>query len=102
MQQEQRRYRGDIIRYAEGFVCQDMTATKDWQGKSELLDQLENLEDAAKRIVYTGRRECPFCGADTENAEYQLRGWRWSSQYYHFIRDHNVKPSNEFIAMVGE
>jgi hypothetical protein len=73
-----------------------------WEGRDRFLVALGVLEAHAERIRYRGWSNCRVCGRSNGSDTFHAKGWQWPSGFVHYVRDHNVKPSADFIAMVTE
>ena len=52
--------------------------------------------------LYKGYSLCRICGERNGSREYRYRGFIWPEGYIHYIKDHNVRPDEEFRKMVVE
>lgn len=73
---------------------------KPYFGKSVVLKRLSAAQDQAEVIRYRGWSTCRCCGENLGNEEYVFDGWRWPGGFEHYVRIHNVKPSNQFMAFL--
>jgi hypothetical protein len=73
-----------------------------WDGRDAFLVALGVLENHAERACYRGWSNCRVCGCMNGSDTFHAKGWQWPSGFVHYVRDHNVKPSADFIAMVTE
>lgn len=73
-----------------------------WKGQSAFLEALDRVESMLEPILYRGFSWCRVCRMLNGNAEFNLNGWRWPSGFRHYIEQHNVKPSDEFVQMIRE
>lgn len=71
-----------------------------WEGRDAFLVALSVLERHAERVRYRGWSNCRVCGCVNGSDTFHAKGWQWPSGFAHYVRDHNVKPSDDFIAMV--
>lgn len=76
-------------------------AAAPWEGKTEFLSTLEKIEATAQQVAYRGFSICRICKKMNGTREFEHRNWVWPSGFRHYIEDHNVKPSEEFIKMIS-
>lgn len=69
-----------------------------WEGQSEFLRGLLRMESAAARRIQKGVSTCRICKCDNMSAEYTNDKFVWPAGFVHYVREHNVKPDDEFIA----
>jgi hypothetical protein len=72
-----------------------------WKGQLEFLSKLIKLENELNQNLYRGMSTCRVCHCWNGNGEFNHKGWRWPEGLRHYIEVHNVKPSSDFINMVG-
>lgn len=82
-----------------GFPMPVANATP-WEGKNEFLSKLSKIEEKAVIIRYRGWSVCRICSKHNGSTEFNLAGWCWPSGFRHYVEEHNVKPSNEFLNFV--
>jgi hypothetical protein len=51
-------------------------------------------------ICYRGVSGCRCCGQLNGSREYRYNGWAWPQGFRHYIEEHNVVPSKEFLKEV--
>jgi len=76
-------------------------ANIEWQNKDAFLNRLVDLQEGLESVAYESPRDCILCdkiGVSTKL--YELNHRRWQDGLEHYIRVHNIKPSNEFIDFV--
>ena len=73
---------------------------KEWDGQKDFLVALKRKEGKASKDQYRGMSTCRICFKLNGSEEYTLEGWVWPSGLKHYIQDHNVKPTQEFIDFV--
>lgn len=67
------------------------------------LEALEaNLMEKKLYDAYRGCSHCRLCDQVNGNKEFSLGKWVWPDGYMHYIKDHNVKPSDAFYKFVIE
>ncbi len=71
-------------------------------GKDEFLSRLSALENIARLTAYRGFSMCRICNCRNGSEEYELGNWVWPQGYSHYIKDHNVLPSPDFMDFVNE
>jgi hypothetical protein len=87
----------------EGFWSPDhppVPLGEPWGDKDTFLVALTAIEAAAERVRYRGWSTCRLCLKPNGSITYLANGWKWPEGYAHYIRDHNVRPSADFAAMV--
>jgi len=93
--------------------------TGEW-GKDEFLSALIALEDklmaeyaimvkkyneggkyeATNVESYRGSSECRICKCINGSREFSYNNWKWPEGFRHYIIEHGIKPSDEFILMI--
>ena len=76
-----------------------------FEGKDAVVEALEKLEkniylhkDRAGRCVYfKGSSQCRCCDIQTGYAEYSYKNWTWPDGLIHYVKVHNIKPSDAFL-----
>lgn len=63
-------------------------------------NKLRKLEKKARRIAYKGSSECRLCGRVNGSTAYEYGGWHWPIGLWHYLKVHNVHPSEEFKLFV--
>ncbi len=66
----------------------------------ELLTKLCKLESIASKRRFKGSSKCRVCGQRNGSVEFTYKGWTWPSGFKHYIEDHWVRPSKDFISLV--
>ena len=52
--------------------------------------------------MYMGRSASRITGEMLGNKEYETDKWRWPGDFAkHYVLDHKIKPSNEFLKYIG-
>lgn len=79
----------------------------DWQMKDMFLVKLKEtqtfLEKKNKFFLFDDRlkKDCLLCGKkNVTTGYYELGSTRWDNGLLHYIKEHNVKPSDEFIDII--
>ena len=92
---------------------------KPWEGKDEFLDYLTDVESDAltnywaanegvdyepcdEVIGMRGFSICRICGIGNGSHEFHINDWYWPEGLRHYIEEHNVRPSDEFIKFIIE
>ncbi len=78
------------------------TQEQPWEGQFEFLADLKSKEKIAKEECYNGPSNCRICHKTNGSTEFNLGDWSWPEGLRHYIEDHNVKPSDDFIAFIME
>ena len=71
-----------------------------WEGQAEFLVKLAKKEARAGKTQYRGMSTCRCCKQFNGSSEYHTDKWAWPSGLRHYIEEHNVKPSDDFIKFV--
>lgn len=75
-------------------------ADVDWPERDAFLGRFAKAESMARKLAYRGMSRCRVCGKTNGCQTMSLNGWEWPSGFLHYVRDHGVKPSDDFIAFV--
>lgn len=69
----------------------------------EIFQRIKKKERTAKRTLYRGMAMSRLeKNVFVDNAEYSAGDWCWPGGYAeHYVRDHRVKPSDEFLEFLG-
>lgn len=73
-----------------------------WEGQDKFVNQLINTQFKASKTNYKGWSDCRVCNKMNGSSEFQLDNWKWPEGLLHYIVNHNVKPSQEFIDFINE
>ena len=73
-----------------------------WKGQAQFVSKLRQVETVARDVAYRGWSGCRICGKTNGSHEYSYNGWEWPQGLMHYIVDHNVVPSEEFIKMISD
>ena len=73
---------------------------KPFTGQKEFLERLEKIEKRTQKIHYKGWSRCRICNCMNGTTEHVSKSFRWPEGYIHYIRDHNVKPDEDFYNAV--
>lgn len=76
-------------------------ARKPFPEKEEVLEALRHKESKAHETRFKGWSTCRVCGAHNGSSEYSLNGWKWPEGFQHYVKDHNVKPTDAFLTFLG-
>jgi hypothetical protein len=71
-----------------------------WAGQAEFLKALSKKETGSYHHISKGFSLCRVCERINGSVEYESGEWSWPSGLRHYVEDHNVKPSDDFIAWV--
>lgn len=74
-----------------------------WEGQEFFLKKLEMIENRNppdNYHRYRGFSICRICGCVNGSAEHETDGWLWPTGFRHYVDEHNVRPSNDFIQFV--
>lgn len=80
----------------------------EFEGKLEVLSALEKLEkniylhkkQAGSCIYFKGFSKCRCCKTSNGSMEFSYKNWKWPEGLMHYIKQHNVKPSDAFLREV--
>lgn len=64
------------------------------------LNKLKMVEKSAVVRRYKGFSACRICGCKNGSEEFIIDEWIWPSGFSHYVLDHQVKPSAEFINFI--
>lgn len=82
-----------------------------FSNKDEIVNKLKYVEEniqnytlgkrhTGQKVHYKGYSECRCCGKEVGSAEFRIENWTWPEGLLHYVLEHNIKPSEEFIASV--
>jgi hypothetical protein len=78
-----------------------------WKRQNQFVAKLEAIEEDVrnrrygKRIAYKGYSWCRLCGAMPNGSEkFEFGGFAWPSGLLHYIKSHNVRPPDDFVAAI--
>ena len=76
-----------------------------WQNKDiflmKLADTMTHLRRKNKFEKYSKSKRCHICGKrNISTGLFTLGNIRWEDGLYHYIKEHNIKPSDEFIDII--
>lgn len=80
----------------------------EWKNKDKFIEKLTNLEERLERkrapyiVFYRGYSNCRCCNKFNGTAEFHYKGWCWPTGFMHYVKDHEIKPSDEFIEFILE
>lgn len=67
----------------------------------ELIENKQN-DPATERTYYKGLSFSRISGEPLGSGEFENGGWLWpDSLADHYVKEHRVKPSNEFLKFIG-
>lgn len=75
-------------------------ATPSWFARGVFLVQLDRVEARAGRIEYRGLSRCRLCGRANGHEALRLGCWQWPAGFRHYVADHLVRPSDDFVDFV--
>lgn len=61
---------------------------------------LREVQVRARKRSFKGWSTCRICGHSNGSSEFSYKGVTWPSGLMHYIVDHNVKPSDQFIQFI--
>lgn len=76
---------------------------KKWKGQDEFLARLFVLEQHARLIkaMHDNVVRCHFCNCTWNRPHvYEMDGWVWRKSLYHYVKNHNIRPSIAFQEFV--
>ena len=75
---------------------------KHWKGQKLFCDALMKIQNDPKtrRESYKGSAICRICQKQNGSSEFSTSNWRWPEGFLHYIKDHNIKPEQEFTDWV--
>lgn len=68
--------------------------------KVAFLKVLAEKEAKAREVHYRGWSTCRVCNQYNGSTEFEYNGWRWPQGYRHYVEDHNVAPSKDFMKFI--
>lgn len=71
-----------------------------WEGQDTFLAALEKVEGKASCTAYRGWSNCRLCQKFNGNEEHDHKGWSWPAGFRHYVAEHNVRPTSEFILFI--
>lgn len=71
-----------------------------WPGQTKFLTALTKVQATTHKVYYKGWSGCRLCGEHNGSAEFKSKEWIWPAGLRHYVEQHNVKPSPEFIAYI--
>ena len=79
------------------------TEDKKWKKKKKfflnLLYETESFPFVTCRGL-KGWSNCRICSERNGSDTFFYKGWEWPSGFSHYIEEHNIKPSKEFIDFI--
>jgi hypothetical protein len=95
------------------FLPMPVANKQPWQGQDIFLKALCQLEDKLTKAyenrdpnsyshinAYRGWSTCRICDIHNGSREFDYNGYVWPQGFRHYIKDHNVKPTDGFIQMI--
>ena len=73
---------------------------KKWSNQELFLSKLKSSQNGIKDkfIKYDSKKSCLLCGKkNITTGVYTLNNIRWEDGLFHYIKEHNIKPSEKFI-----
>lgn len=65
--------------------------------------KLQRLQDViCDELIAKGCSHCRICNCVNGNKEYLTKKWTWPEGLIHYVKDHYVKPSQEFINYIED
>jgi hypothetical protein len=71
-----------------------------WPARAAFLASLSSIEAVAERIAYRGYSKCRVCGCQNGHASFRLGQWEWPAGFRHYVEEHQIQPSREFMTFV--
>ena len=75
---------------------------EDWTGREDFLAKLSVVEEFAKPICFRGYSYCRMCKQRNGSVSFELNEWEWPEGFRHYLEDHNIKPTDEFVRMIAD
>jgi hypothetical protein len=72
----------------------------DWAEKEQFILKVETLQNRLTPVRSKGWSICRICNCMNGSDEYSYKNFVWPSGYLHYIRDHNVHPSEQFKKLI--
>lgn len=72
----------------------DFVVTEPWDGREGVI---RHLKAGRVNYSYDGWSECRLCGQANGSRDLTDGAWGWPEGFAHYVEDHGVKPSQEFI-----
>ena len=74
---------------------------KKWKGRRLFLESLTEIERSISELDgtrnrYKGWSDCRICKRKNGSSDFKLEGWTWPSGFFHYVKEHNVRPSLAF------
>lgn len=66
------------------------------------LPLLKIVERKAERSSYLGYSMCRICGKRNGTNEFWWQGWKWPAGLTHYIEEHGVAPTTDFVKFITE
>ncbi|MGI9422723.1 MAG: hypothetical protein ACR2PA_05990 [Hyphomicrobiaceae bacterium] len=93
----------------EGFWSRDPNAQPwpvaniaPWEGQEDFLADLMRVEARVIPLSFRGWSNCRLCSKPNGSREYRTDDAEWPEGLWHYVADHNVKPSQEFVDYIAE
>jgi hypothetical protein len=71
-----------------------------WPARAAFLASLSSIEAVAERIAYRGYSKCRVCGCQNGFESLLLGQWEWPAGFRHYVEEHQVRPSGEFVTLI--
>jgi hypothetical protein len=71
-----------------------------WPARAAFLASLSSIEAIAERIAYRGYSKCRVCGCQNGYESLRLGQWEWPAGFRHYVEEHQVRPSGEFVTFI--
>lgn len=69
-------------------------------GPEKFARLLNKVQTRARKRHFKGWSTCRICGRSNGSSEFSYKNVVWPSGLMHYIVDHNVKPSDQFIKFI--
>lgn len=91
----------EIHRKWEGRIKDKATRVEKEREQDAYFADITAARDQAPMVAYRGWSSCRMCGCLNGTREYQHGGWRWPEGYAHYIEQHNIVPTADFITFIN-
>ena len=68
----------------------------------DFIQRLCAVQSRARREWYKGSSVCRICGILNGSTEFEFNGYRWPDGFMHYLIEHNVHPTPEFVKMIED
>jgi hypothetical protein len=71
-----------------------------WPARTAFLKSLTAVEAVAEQEIYRGFSLCRVCQCRNGNTSYRFAEWEWPAGFRHYVEQHQVQPSAEFVTFI--